>query len=351
MEPEQASLKQRMVIAVLVVVVLAGAGIFWRMRHAVSPEGAYVGERSLTLWSRLAQVREPVASLHYGDRVAIVIRKNEQVQVRTAAGAVGWTEQRYLLDAALWSRGATLRELARGLPVQARARTRVQTNLRVEAGRTAPRLYQFGRGVTVEILQRAVVEFSPGGEDPAPGNGRGAAGKNEGREPQQPEVKKEDWVLVRGEAEGAGEVAGWVLRRFLDLDIPLELADYASGFRFVAWFELNRVPAGAAGEKPQFLAAGMQGGEGQPCDFTLFRVFTWGAARRRYETAYVESHFCARFPIRVQPATATGSDPRFSFTATGKKGAEQRQYVMHQTSVHRIRESDRARKPAGRQGR
>jgi hypothetical protein len=342
-----------MVIAVLCVVVLAGAGMFWRMRHAGPPEGepAYVGERSLTLWSRLAQVREPVASLHYGDRVAVVDHKNEQVQVRTAAGALGWTEQRYLLDAALWSRGATLREQARGLPVQARARTRVQTNLRVEAGRAAPRLYQFGRGVTVEILQRAVVEFSSGGEEPAPGNVRGAAGTNEGRGPQQPEVKKEDWVLVRGEAEGAGEIAGWVVRRFLDLEIPLELADYASGFHFVAWFELNRVPAGVAGEKPQFLAAGVQGGEGQPCDFTLFRVFTWGAERRRYETAYVESNFCARFPIRVEPAMATGADPRFSFTATGKKGTEQRHYVMHQTSVRRLRESDRARKPAGSQRR
>jgi hypothetical protein len=338
-----------MVIAVLCVVVLAGGGMLWRARHAPPPEGesAYVGERSLTLWSRLAQVREPVASLHYGDRVAIVDHRNDQTQVRTASGAVGWTEQRYLLDAALWNRATALHERTRSLPAQARGRTRVQTNARVEAGRAAPRLYQFGRGVIVEILERTVVEFTSGGDESAPGSARGGSASSEGREPQ-PEVKKEDWVLVRGNAEGVGEIAGWVLRRFLDLDIPVELADYASGFRFVACFELNRVPAGGEGEKPQFLAAGVPGSEGQPCDFTLLRVYTWGTQRRRYETAYVESHLCGRFPIRVEPAASTGADPHFAFTAVGKNGDESRQYAMHQTSVRRIRESERTRRPAKR---
>src|SRR5208283_2187719 len=50
--------------------------------------------------------------------------------------------------------------------------------------------------------------------------------------------------------------------------------------------------------------AGSTGPDGQPCDFTLIRVYTWGAGRRRYETAYVESNLCGTLPILVQTAGA-----------------------------------------------
>ena len=76
--------------------------------------------------------------------------------------------------------------------------------------------------------------------------------------------------------------------------------------------------------------------KGQPCDFTLLRVYTWGAERRRYETAYVESNLCGRFPIRSGPATSPGGDADFSFANAGKKGQESREYAMHLTTVHRV---------------
>jgi hypothetical protein len=170
-----------------------------------------------------------------------------------------------------------------------------------------------------------------------------------------------------------GTVAGWVLRRFVKYEIPPELADYSSQYRFVAWFQVSQVPVGEAaaptagapgragaragaheapgppdavraaaqaaapgGEKPQFLVAGIQGPDGQACDFTLIRVYTWGATRHRYETAYVESNLCGHLPIRVQPAGAPGGNAAFTFVNYGRGGEEHREYAMHQTSVRRV---------------
>jgi hypothetical protein len=173
-------------------------------------------------------------------------------------------------------------------------------------------------------------------------------------------------------------IAGWVLRRFVKYEIPAELLDYSNQYRFVGWFELSRVAAGTqedaiahgkgpgppesgaseapapgSTEKPQFLVAGIQGPEGQSCDFTLLRVYTWGAARQRYETAYVESNLCGTLPIRVQPATAPGGNAAFAFTNNGKAGEEQREYAMHQTSVRRTdhRPAPKGRRPAKGPGR
>ena len=47
----------------------------------------------------------------------------------------------------------------------------------------------------------------------------------------------EDWCLVR---DSQGRV-GWVLSRMVDVDVPLEVAQYAEGQRFVAFFVLNQV--------------------------------------------------------------------------------------------------------------
>ena len=332
-------------IAPIVLVALAGAYWWLRPRPQKLLE-AYVSERSATLWSSLAQVRQSVATVRYGEKVAVLDRRGEQAQVRTSQGVKGWIEARLLMDAALWQRSERLLAEARAMPVQARGRTKVASNVRIEPGRGAARVYQFIRGAPVEVLSRAVAESSASSEEP------GAEQKPRG----------EDWFFVRGLAtsgpsSGGGEiiagkgeepvpVAGWVLARFIELDLPDGARDYVSsaGLRVVAWFELNRVPD-AQGEKPQYLVAGVRGGEGQPCDFTMIRVYTWGAKRSGYETAYIESNLCGRLPIRVDK-TATG-DPEFRFSAlaSGKAGPssgyEERRYVMRQTMVRRVRASER----------
>jgi len=138
-----------------------------------------------------------------------------------------------------------------------------------------------------------------------------------------------------------GPVAGWVLARFVELDLPDAVKDYASSadLHVVAWFELNRVPDGSGGEAPQYLVAGSHGGEGGACDFTMLRVYTWSTARKRYETAYVESDLCGRLPIRI---SSDAKSPEFQFSDVNLGGAD-RTYVMVQTSVHRVR--DAAAKP------
>jgi len=340
------------VIAVFGPLGLAGCGHSER-----AGEEAFVGDRNVTLWTSLAQVREPAATLHYGERVEIMERQNDHARVRTAAGVLGWTEQRNLMDSALWHRARDLADRALSLPVQAHATSDKLTNAHIEPGRASPRIYQFRSGTPLEILGRGVADYARGGGEEGGAPVAGAA--------PPAETRHEDWALVRAKEDPAGEIAGWVLRRFVKYEIPPQLLDYSTQYRFVAWFELNAVAAGEpapppripvrsvareapgppesvgagkpaeSGEKPQFLVAGIQGPEGQPCDFTLIRVYTWGAERQRYETAYVESNLCGSLPIRVQTAGGVGGNAGFAFTDRGRGGEEHREYVMHQTSVRR----------------
>ena len=75
-------------------------------------------------------------------------------------------------------------------------------------------------------------------------------------------------------------IAGWVVARFITLDLPDAVRDGTSSanIRPIAWFELNRV-TDAEGDHPQYLVAGTRSPEGQPCDFTTLRVFTWNSKK------------------------------------------------------------------------
>ncbi|MCL4522938.1 MAG: hypothetical protein M1453_04680 [Acidobacteria bacterium] len=342
---------------ILIIVVVVGLA-YWLLRPNVPPvrEQAYISERRATVWNRLATVREPAATLRYGDRVGILESKTwsgiDYVRVLVSGGADGWMEAKQLMLEELWLRALSNLEKSKSMPRQAIGKTKVLTNLRTEPGRSAQRSFQFGRDVPVEILARAVVERPPEASPPAK--------KPDEQTVEQPEApRQEDWLFIRGHDTDAGDLAGWVLGRFIELDLPAPLRDLGAGIRFVAWFELSRIPDTAeelgadekpeAGEpavsptmKPQYLAAGVMGGEGQPCDFTLLRFYTWNAARHRYETAYVESNFCARLPIRVTPippgANLEKSEASIGFTAVGKSGDETREYRMRQNILRRLRE-------------
>jgi len=347
-------MKRKLLIAVPLLALVALVAWFFRPKHESLGEG-YVSEKNVTLWSSMAQVREPVGTLHYGDRVDMLAKRNDFVKVKTTAGAVGWVDGRLLMDPALWQRCEELLKRAESLPVQASGRTKVATNLRVEPGRTAPRLYQFGRGVPVEVVARAVADWVQ------------ASDERENSEPQ--EAKKEDWFLIRGLAtRPPGEIsartavqptttdpgdqtipiAGWVIARFLELDLPDPVREGASAanLRPIAWFELNRV-ADPSGEKQQYLLAAARGPEGQACDFSVLRVYTWNRKKTRYETAFIENDLCGSLPIRVRKSAA--GQPEFRFmNADDRKSA--RVYLLIQTVVRRVREGDETGKaqPAGR---
>jgi len=335
-------MKRKLLVAVPLLCLVAVTAWFFRPKHEYLGE-AYVSERSTTLWSSVALVREPIDTLHYGDRVDIMARRNDSVKVRTVAGAVGWVDARLLLEPALWQRSVKLLAAAKAMPVQARGRTKVQTNLRVDPGRTQQRLYQFGRGVPVEVVARTVADWVQ------------VSDERENREAQ--ESKKEDWFLVRGLAtRPPGEasarssesntttqpgdqtipIAGWVVARFVELDLPEPVREgmASANVRPTAWFELNRVES-PSGDKPQYLVAGTRNSEGQPCDFTVLRVYTWNQKRTRYETAFIENNLCGQMPVRVDKGPK--GEPEFRFRQmNGPK--EERVYHLTQTVVRRVRE-------------
>jgi hypothetical protein len=357
------------------IVLILGALLYWKL-HPSSPKVisvGYVADRDVILWNTLAQVREATAEVHYGDRLEVVRVEGPAMQVRTPSGTMGWIrDSRQMMDSDLWGKSASLLERARTLPVQAQGRTKTVSNVRVEPGRDGKRIFQFARGTRVLILQRAVADAPQGPEE------NSQEEKTTATEDQKP--KQEDWLFVlraidtsaspgsvpatgKSPAEGvkratsdsvsggpvlaqsdlavvsppAGLIAGWVLARFVELDLPDPVKDYASSadLHVVAWFELNRVPDGSGGESPQYLVAGSRGGEGGPCDFTMLRVYTWGKARKRYETAFVESDLCGRLPIHISSGE---KGPEFHFPDVDDGGAD-RKYVMVQTSVRRVKDS------------
>jgi SH3-like domain-containing protein len=343
-------MKRKLLIAVPLLIVVAVVAWFFRPKHETLGE-AYVGERTATLWSSVAQVREPLDTLHYGDRVDVVARRNDSTKVRTAAGELGWVEGRYLMDTALWQRSTKLLKQVVPMPVQARGRTKVATNLRVEPGRMQARLYQFGRGVPVEIVGRAVADWVQVTDE-----------KESSNEPQ--DAKKEDWFLIRGLATrppgdstaraaettttAPGDqtlpIAGWVIARFIELDLPDPVRDGASSanIRPIAWFELNRI-SDPSGDKIQYLVAAARGPEGQACDFTTLRVYTWNLKKERYETAFIENDLCGQLPVHV--GKSLKNEPEFRFQEMGGN-KEERVYRLMQTVVRRIREGkESAKKP------
>lgn len=350
--------------------ILAAVG-YWRL-YPHPPKIisiGYVADRDLILWNTLALVKQPLGDLHYGDRVEVVREEGPAMQVRAPSGAIGWLlDSRQVMDEQLWGESSSLLARTETLPVQAVGRTKTVSNVRIEPGRDAKRIYQFTRGTPVVVLERTVADAPPSGEDNSQDD-KGAAAE------QSP--KQEDWLLVLREKEApsaatpdsarkpgtpvspasgdhvsgaaAGSqpgllaggaspepIAGWVLARFIDLDMPGPVRDNASSadLHVVAWFVLNRVPDGSGGQAPQYLVAGARGGEGQPCDFTLLRVYTWSVARKRYETAYIESDLCGRLPIRVSQGLR---GPEFQFAEASDASAE-RKYVMEQTVVRRVNE-------------
>jgi hypothetical protein len=300
--------------------------------HRTQPvlEMAYAANREVTLWSTTAQVRSPVANVSFGDPLGVISRSGDQVQVRTAAGLIGWVSERDLLSGEFWQKAKDLDSAAATLPVEAHGHTRVLSNLHLDPGRDSPRIRQLTKDAALELFERRVENAPPPTSKP---------GAQEASAGDATQLKKEDWWLVRAHLPDQTSMAGWVLGRFIDLDVPAPLPDYASsaGMRIVAWFELNRVSDATGEAKPQYLVVGDRGSEGQACDFTLMRVFTWGSQRERYETAFVESDVCGKLPVKLTPATAPGGDASFSFEDLSSGAPEDRLYKMHQTIVRRVR--------------
>jgi hypothetical protein len=349
--------------ALLMVLIVA---LYVRFHHPAPPlETAYAGSRTVTLYSTSAQVRESVTTVNFGDRLEVLQRFQNQVKVRTSAGVVGWTEEGDLLSADLWQTLRDLETKSAAMPVVARGHTRVLSNLRIEPGRDSPRVRQLNKDISIELVARQPELIAPAaipsaeeesvdapGSESAKPVGRKANDRkskdrksknrksNDRDSDEKPDPKKEDWWLVRAHIADQTVLAGWLLGRFVELDVPSPLPDYATsaGMRIVAWSELNRVPSESGQPVTQYLLLGTHGPEGQPCDFTSLRVYTWGKQKGRYETAFVESNVCGKLPIQRLQSAGPEADITFSFLDSSDGAPERRTYQMHQTVVRRVKD-------------
>ena len=87
-------MKRKLLIAVPLLCLVAVLAWLFRPKHESLGE-AYISERSVTIFSSIAQVREQVGVLYYGERVEVLAHRNDYAKVRTASGTEGWIDARY----------------------------------------------------------------------------------------------------------------------------------------------------------------------------------------------------------------------------------------------------------------
>ena len=307
-----------LVLLVTATALLSGCG---RSRHRVL-EIDYVSAPQVTLRDQLSQVYNKVGTAKNGDRVEVLDREKRFCKVRNAAGQEGWVEQRYLVSREVFDGFQKMQQQQKDSPVDGIATTRNDTNLHLEPGRDTEHLYQLPQGAKISVLKRATVEKNlPGAQVQIPAGAK--------------QLKPmEDWWLARDQE---GHV-GWVLGRMIDLDVPLEVAQYAEGQRIVGCFVLNEVSDGDK-KVPQYLMVLTEAKDGQPFDFNQARVFTWNVKRHRYETAYRERNLNGILPVTVshEDFGKEGDLPSFVLRIKDASGnAVERKYKMNTPIVKRV---------------
>jgi hypothetical protein len=305
----------------LVLLLVCGAGVayyrkVWVPAHTVHGAAAYVLPRSLDVMDTTAQIRSVVGHLKAGDRVEVLATTAHWSKLRMPGDTTGWVETKYLLDGATYERGqAVLKTLGQQTP-QAAGHLSTSTNLHLDPARDSLSLGELAQNEPLEIFARKMVERPP---DPQ------ATGKS----PRRHDV----WYLIRTKGS-----AGWVLGRFVELDVPAGIAVYAQGVNMVAWAVLKTVQDGGTAV-PEYLVADRIGAE--DVDFNHIRVFTWWLKNHKYVTAYVESGLAGHFPITASELTDTDyyaqRSPYFRLRLTDDDGHPyQKVYGLFDTIVHAV---------------
>src|SRR3954469_11253845 len=321
----------------LAIALLAASGC---KRGAASKERVYVAAQQVTLRDRVADVYNKVGNVKNGDVLEVLEHsKNKRwLRVRDAAQEEGWVEQKYIVDQNVYGAVQKLAGENRNALVQAHASADTDLRMRVEPQRDADFLYMLKEKDKVQLLKRASTE-KPG--KPAP------LSDQKNQKPAEPVY--EDWWLVRS---SDGHV-GWVVGRNLDVEVPLEIAEYAEGKKIVAWFKLNEVHSNNQKDSkmvPQYLMALSEPKGGLPYDFDQIRVFTWNQKKERYETAYRE-HLTGDLPIRVstQDFGKDGHLPVFTLQSKeDDQPVKERKYSLNGVLVRRILAPGEAPPPTSR---
>jgi len=312
-------------------------------------EIAYVSGVQANLRDHVAAVYEKTGVVKNGERVEVLDHDRHFAKVRTATGAMGWVEQRYLVGQDVYDQIQKLTADNQNDPVQAQGATRNDTNLHVEPGRDSEHLYQISAGEKLSLLKRGTAE-KPGAVAPPARSAKASGNKNKNEQDKNKEPGKnkeeekkdqapkpvpviEDWWLVRD----SHNRVGWVLGRMIDLDVPLDVAQYAEGQRIVAFFVLNQVQDGDK-KVAQYLTVVTEPKDGLPFDFNQIRVFTWNVRHHRYETAYHE-RLEGILPVTVSQETfdKEGLLPVFTIHVEDDKGnVTARKYKLNTPIVRRV---------------
>ena len=310
-------------LPLMLALLLSGCG---RGRGRVQ-EIAYVSAPQAILRDHVSAVFSKTGVVKNGDRVQILERERRFARVRTDNGAEGWIEQRSLVPQSIYDGFQRLAQQVQNAPIQATGTTRNDTNIHLDPGRETEHLYLLNAGSKVSIVKRATAERTVPGATAKPAS----ANKNDSSKP--PPVM-EDWWLIR---DPDGRV-GWVLARMVDMDAPLEIAQYAEGQRIVAFFVLNQV---ADGDKkvPQYLVVLTEPKDGLPFDYNQIRVFTWNVRKHRYETAYREHNLNGVLPVTISQENfdKEGMLPVFVLQVKDDNGSlTPRKYKMNTPIVRRV---------------
>jgi SH3-like domain-containing protein len=302
-----------------------------------SKEMAYVSAPQAFLRDQVAAVYNKAGTVKNGEAVQVLGRDRRFARVRTSGGAEGWLEQRYLVSQDTYDAFQKLAEQTHNDPLQATAIAHNQSNIHLEPGRDTEHLYQIDQGAKVSLLKRA------SSEKPLPG-GQARVVK-EGATPAPPSM--EDWWLIR---DDPGHV-GWVLGRMLDVDVPIEIAQYSEGQRLVASFVLDHVRDGDK-QVAQYLVLFTENKDGMPFDYNQVRVFTWNIRKHRYETAYRERNLNGVLPVTVSHENfdKEGDLPVFVVRVKDEAGnVTERKYKLNTPIVRRVLAPGEQKATASRQ--
>jgi SH3-like domain-containing protein len=299
-------------------------------------EPAYVAAPQVNLRDRLSALYNKTGTVKNGERVEILEKSKRFVLVRSPRGEEGWMEARYLVGPEVAEAFAKLQKDNANTPIQAHGVTRAELNMHAVPGRETDHLYRMDDATKVEVLKRATAEKTQAAAVAAPAVAK-ASSKSENPEAQAPSL--EDWLLVRD----AQRHTGWVLARMVDIDVPLDVAQYAEGQRIVACFVLSQMPdvnpdTGEKRQAPQFLMVLNQTKDGTPWDFNQIRVFTWNSKRHHYETAYRERDLYGVFPVLVghQVFDKEGDLPTFTINVQEGGSVVAKRYKLNQPIVRRV---------------
>jgi hypothetical protein len=319
-------------------------------------EVMYVSAPEATLRDHVATIYNRVGTVKNGERVQVLERQRRFVRVRTPEKVEGWVELRALVPSETYDQFQQLSTENRTTPVEGRGVTRTELNMHVAPGRDADTLYQLAESAKVEMLKRASsvratpeeiaakraaelarlagepvkpapkkhatpaanrTESNPASPPSATGkpqahqanlsasarktaakasaNPGTASAPGDAATQEAPPAPMDDWWLVRDQQGHTG----WVLARMVDLDVPLDVAQYAEGQRIQAAFVLNTVQDEEKGAVPQYLVLLNENRDGISYDFNQVRVFTWNLKKHRYETGYREHYIIGYFPVQV----------------------------------------------------